>query len=640
MWNFKVDKACYQLNLSRTQKSEFEDTWNAAEQYYNNSVYRSRQWNPSILVSPTVSKRGFDNNIPDLIASQIAWIMSRPFEVQTEPLGDKGDMPRIITARTCEEFLHYYKSGPDFDVLLRDIITRMDCYNFCAVYDYWDERAKMPACRIFDHRDVFIDPLATAQPNMPGGPRWMAIGRMMHRDEVENRYGADKLNDLTSGRILTKDVSDQENEAYTAYSELYEVIEWFGIDETEETISEEETESIVLGELNILFDTGTVDIDEFVNHLKAVESGDKYMVERAATIDVSVRDINTAITLMAQAGFGEEAQLYLAWREAHLGLYDEEEPGGTRPKFRGGIYHAEFQFGTKEPLLEPAALEFPHYEIPISVFRSRIPTTPGIFGFGMMSQVLSLQSDIEKWEHCEYTFAQAQARKNIALNLDALDPGWVEQLGLKGILDTIQQGFQTIFTRGMAGKEAIHAVDYGNFSMDVRRIIDYKRYRISEIIGPTPVMRGQASGEMSGKQVEIRTESASMPVQDVLNLIESPIQKTFYRMNTNVIAYADLEKIEEISGSEAAQAMDYVRQTLPDYKCAVRVNLGNAFPNNREFMINFGLGLVQTGLIDPVEWGEKINSPFKIRAPQMPQGQVPPNTGSPPAPTQIQGAMT
>jgi hypothetical protein len=131
-----------------------------------------------------------------------------------------------------------------------------------------------------------------------------------------------------------------------------------------------------------------------------------------------------------------------------------------------------------------------------------------------------------------------------------------------------------------------------------------------------------------------------MPVQDVLNLIESPIQKTFYRMNTNVIAYADLEKIEEISGSEAAQAMDYVRQTLPDYKCAVRVNLGNAFPNNREFMINFGLGLVQTGLIDPVEWGEKINSPFKIRAPQMPQGQVPPNTGSPPAPTQIQGAMT
>lgn len=644
MWNISVNKASEQIMLSRGQKNAYESTWDAFEKYYNGTVYQSREWDPRYLVSPNRTSRAFDNTIPDLITAQIAWVMSRPFEVQMNPLGDKGDIGRIMATKAVEEYVHYWKSQADFSHLLREIVLRMDCFNFCAVLDYWDEAKGMPGCRVFTHNDTFIDPLAMNQVNMDGGPRWIGLARLLHKDEARNRYG-DKAIDLVAGRIITKDPDEANADPYASYSDLYEIIEWFGIDEEEIEITSEETEKIVNAELDALFADQPVEIDPYLNHLKAVEFGDQYVMR--LTKDMSgeeQEDIEGAVQTLSMMGRADIIEDFMAWREAHAELYDEESPGGTRPKYPGGVYHCEFQFGGSGFLKEPEALEYPHYEIPVSIFRGRMNTTPGLFGNAGNAQVLALQCDVEKWEQTEYTFARAQARKNIAINRDALDPAWVKEIGLAGVLQRIQRGFETIYTSGSArASDAVHAIDVGNFSIDVRRLIDYKRFRMQEIIGPTPWMRGDVGNEASGKQVAIRQESGAVPMNDILNMIESPIQATFQRIATNVLAAATLEKVAEISGEQAAEAVDYIRQTLPDYACAASVNLGNAFPNDKQFLINFGLMLVQSGMLDAEVWGEKINSPFPIHNPMMPGaapgGTPPPNTGSPPAPQQIQGMV-
>jgi hypothetical protein len=124
------------------------------------------------------------------------------------------------------------------------------------------------------------------------------------------------------------------------------------------------------------------------------------------------------------------------------------------------------------------------------------------------------------------------------------------------------------------------------------------------------------------------------------------MQKTMERMVANLLAYGDIDKIADVAGQERAQAIAAIRDEnspyyIPDFRCMVKVNMGNTFPTDTQFLINFGMTAVQLGILDPKEFEEKVGSPFNLErpAPQGMPGAPGPGQGSPPAPQQIQGIM-
>lgn len=647
--------------------------WAVSEEYFNNGILGYRDYDPRKLLNYRLERWGIDNLIPEAVRTYGAWVLSRPFELKITPMGESGDQVRYLAASGVQKFMEYYKAKPEFKEDIRMIAIRMKLFNMVGQLDYWDSMRQKPCSRIIDHHDIFVDPTAKNGVNLIGGPRWVAIRVLLNKDEAINRYGAAKVDDMTPGLLIDEDEATRpQNERKAPWDHLYEVLEWYGMDETEVRIEEAETQAVALEEINAALDGTFQGPDPDIDHQQAIDYGDSLMITYATEYGaelpedlegemVALEDgteipalLHYAIYALADMGMGAVVEGYMMWRSTHKEFLDDGDAGGTEPKYPGYIYKTEFQYskaGEKDPLAEPETLDYPHYQIPVSLFRSHLNTRPGLFGHGPMSEVLSLQNDIEYWERTQQDFAHYQARPPFFMDIDYLHPDQRKAMGgLKKIVERIREGMYVFFTKGktVSKGRAVepHFAKIGQFSIDVLRLLEYKRYRLQEIIGPTPVLRGDVGNEASGKQVAIRTQSAAVPINDTLTLIESPMQKTMERMVANLLAYGDIVKLAQIAGQERAQAIQAIRDEnspyyIPDFRCMVAVNMGNTFPTDTQFLINFGMTAVQAGILDPKEFEEKVGSPFKLQQPppQGAPGAPGPGQGSPPAPQQIKGIM-
>ena len=647
--------------------------WGATEKYYNGGILGSRDYDPTKLLTRKVGQWGIDNIIPDAMRAYSAWVLSRPFQVAVSPMGDDGNPIRYLTANCIQKCMDYYKAQPDFRDDLRQIAIRMKLFNFVGQVDYWDDLRKRPASRIIDHNDLFIDPTATNGVNLVGGPKFVSLRVLLTKDEAVNRYGESRVESMKTGLIIDHERdTNRENKPADSYDDLYEIIEWYGIDETHVRIEEARTQETALAEINAALAGNFQGPDPDIDHQQAIDYGDsllvtyagQYVGEPPAEIAKEGKDATALISWAANSlvdmGMGEMVQAYMTWRNAHQSFLDNGDAGGMEPKYPGYVYRAEFQYGGNEDgkdelLVEPETLEYPHFQIPVSIYRAHIGTEPGLLCYGPMAQIMPIQNKTEYWQKCQEDFAHYQSRPNMFVDIHALDKKQLTAIGgLDKVVERIREGMYVFFTNNQKGVNSEpHFANPGNFSFQVLQLLEYYRYRIQEIIGPTPIMRGEASGEASGKQVAIRQQSAAVPVNDVLNLIESPQQMVMYRMATNILAFGDIGEIAQIAGVEHAQAVQMIRDPespdhIPDFRMMVKVNLGNGFPTDHEFLINFGVSMMQLGLADPTEVGEKIQSPIKLRAPQpvMPgqpgqPGQAPgaagPGQASPPAPVPIRG---
>jgi len=627
MHNWNIEEAVYQISLSRRKKQSLVPWWSAAEQYFNNTILDTREYDPSKLLSPRVKKRwGIDNLIPDAVRAYAAWVVSSSFDVMVEPLGDVSDQVRFIAARTLLEQIEFYRKQPQFTQLIRDIAIRTKLFNIVAQVDGWDDKLDEPYSRLVTHNDLFIDPTAWGNVNESNGPRWIAIKYMLSADEVIGRYGS--LKGLEPG-IISRAPSDDSRDDETpdeAFHNKYEIYEWMGIDESEVEISEDEMQSIVIGELQGIQNGTFMGPDPDINHADAIAYGDLTIISSIEDQFPDVRiegvtpeeEIMEALQFLASIGNGQIAEAYSQWRMSHQEFIDAGQPGGTRPKYPGYIYHADFQIGQDEPLIGPEVCDYPHFQLPVSVYRSHM-NTGGLFGLGAMPEVLALQQDLEWWHKCEMDHAHYSARPPFMIDTDILDPRYRKSGGMQKLVNGIRKGFDIIYLRGAKLGAEPHFANVGTFSVDVRRIIDYIRYRIQEVIGPTPILRGNVSGEASGKQVAMRQESAAKPITDTLSIIEGPLQKHFERMVLNILEFSPIEKIEQISGPEGAAAIAHIRENLPDFRCSVSVDLGTGMPTDWHSKMNIGMMLLQMGLADPKELGEKLNLPFSLNLP-APEG--------------------
>lgn len=664
MWT-DAQKAREDINSCLDIKRPYRSMWDAAEEYYNGTILSTRDYDPTKLIGKKSLRWGLDNLIPDAMRAFSAWVLSRPFQVHVSPMGEDGNPVRFLTANCIQKCMDFYKSQPDFRDDLRQLAIRMKLFNMVAQLDYWDDLRKRPASRIIDHNDIFIDPSAINGVNLVGGPKFVAVRVLMSKDEAVNKYGEAKVEDMKKGLL-----ADFDNERTTPerkadiYDDLYEIIEWYGIDETHVRIEEARTQETALTEINASLAGNFQGPDPDIDHQQAIDYGDSLLVTYATqyvgeppdSLPSKKKDEGQlfvwAANSLVDIGMGEMVQAYMTWRQSHQEFIAEGDAGGMEPKYPGYVYRTEFQFGGNDELLvEPEVLDYPHFQIPISIYRAHIGTQPGLFTHGPMAEVLAIQNDVEYWEKCQKDFAHYQSRPNMFVDIDALDRKQVEAIGgLDKVINKIREGMYVFFTRNQKGVNSEpHFSNPGTFSFDVIRLLEYKRYRIQEIIGPTPIMRGEASGEASGKQVQIRQASAGVPINDVLNLIESPQQMLMHRMAANILAYGDIGEIAQIAGVERAQAVQAIRDPqspayIPDFRMMVKVNLGNGFPTDHEFLINFGVAMMERGLADPAEVGEIIQSPIKLRAPQMPEGApgtapgaAGPGQASPPAPQPIRG---
>jgi len=640
MDNWTIDEAVYQINLSRKQKQPLLVWWQAAEQYFDNTILNTREFRPDKLISAKVKDRwGIDNLVPDSVRAYAAWVVASSFEVTVDPLGDRNDQIRFITARTILEQLEFYRKQPQFTQLIREIAIRTKLFNFVAQIDGWDDKRDEPYSRLVTHNDIFLDPTAWGNVNESNGPRWVVVKYRLSADEVIGRYGS--LEGLRKG-IISRDEVDTptiQKGSEEAFRNLYEVYEWFGIDESEVTIPEEEMQAVVFEELKAVQMGAFTEPDPDTNHAQAIEYGDSILMDTiqnqfpGVVIDGGTPDeeFRSMMEFLATVGNGQLADAYIQWRMSHQAFLDNGIPGGTRPKYPGYIYHVDFQVGAEGPLRGPEVCDYPHYQLPVSIYRSHM-NTGGLFGLGAMAEVLSLQQKLEWWQKCEMDHAHYSARPPFIIDMDILDSRYRAPGGMQGLIKGIKEGFNIIRVRGVQRGNEPHFANVGTFSVDVRRIIDYIRYRIQQIIGPTQTMRGEVSGEVSGKAFAMRQESAAKPTIDTLSIIEGPLQKHFERMALNILEFSPIEKIEEISGPEGAAAIEWVRENMPDFRCVVNVDLGTGMPTDWVSKAQWGMMAIQSGA-DPKLVGEWLKSPIPLGPPPGAMQPGAPGGGQPaPAP--------
>lgn len=619
MYDWNIHDAVYQIGLSRQQKNKLLKWWNAADQYFNNTILDSRGYDPEYLLKSTSRKRwGIDNLIPDAVRAFAAWVINSSFDVLVEALGDKTDEARFIAARVLQEQIEFYRNQPQFKQMIREIAIRTKLFNIVGQIDGWDDKRDEPYSRLVTHNDIFIDSTAWGNVNEPNGPRWIAVKYMLSPDEVIGRYGS--LRDLQPG-LLSHSGADKPSsggEVYDAFHNMYEIIEWFGIDETELAVSEDEMQEIVLGELEALRAGTFAGPDENVDHQAAIDYGALVLVSSLEEqFKVELETVQDALRFLAESGYGTLADQYMQWQMSHQQFLDAGDAGGTRSKYPGYVYHVDFQIGMDEPLLGPEVMDYPHYQLPVSIYRGHM-NTGGLFGMGAMAEVMSLQQDLEWWHKCMMDHAHYAARPPFLVDLDILDTKYRTADGLKKLVKNLEYGHKIFWLRGAKNGLEPRFAMIGAFSWDVMRIIEYIRLRIQEVIGPTPVLRGQVSGEASGKHIQIRQEAAAKPITDTLSMIEGPLQKHLERTVLNILEFSPIEKIEQISGQEGAMAIQYVRDYLDDFRCAVKVDLGTGMPTDWFTKANLGMSLLESGLGDPKLIGEWLKLPIPLSMPQMP----------------------
>lgn len=625
MDDITTTKAMEMIRNSYTLKSDLASTWAYADEYYNNKINTINNFgqDPTRLANWDLSTDHIENIIPHLMRTYAAWVVNQPFDILASPQGSKNDYFNLVVANTVQDCLEYYSTRPKFSADLREIAIRMKLYNAVAQVDYYDFLNERPASRLVPHTDIHFDPTAIAPVNEVGGPRSIAIRLLLTPDEAINRYGRNKVAGMQRGLVSPfEEASDPKSEYPNYYGHMYDVYEWYGYDYTLVPVPAQETQDIVTKELSAWMGDDPVSVDPDIDHELAVREGIKLMYVMLKEEPASDVSLETTLYRLSEVGMGRLADILATWAQEHNAFLEEGDAGGSRPKYSDFVYRAEMQYGNDDWLKEPRELDYPHGQIPVSFYRNHI-TTDGLFGAGPFTEVINIHRRLDKYKENQYTYVDMASSPPFIIDLDLMHPGYADSMMRKGILSTLKAGLKPIFTRSSASpgaKEPSYA-KMPPMSYDVYRVIEYLEYKIQEIIGPTKVMRGDVSGEVSGKAFSMRQQAAAKPVADVLLQIEGPMQQHIQRMASIIMEYLPYEKIANISGQEGAEAIQQFRDRGEVPECAVLVRFGRGMPTDWETKNAWGMQMLEIGAMDIEAYGKLINSPADLNQPPPPPSQ-------------------
>jgi hypothetical protein len=628
MYDPTIVRCREQLDFSVGQKKQHAPNWRAASLYFNNDILDRRGYDPKYLAYDSLGRQargrgrwGIDNHIPDNVRARIAYASVAPFNIEMHSLAPSEDPISHEAVNAIYKCVMHELENKEFDRVKRDIITRATLFNMVGVLDWWnnDRYDPGPSYRVISHDDLFFDPTASAPVNEQGGPRWVCIRRMLSEDEKRMRYGNVPLRTGFTGYEKTE-MTESEDIGWRDYENQYEIYEWYGINEMETTIPSDEMEVMVIDEVNALFDGTLLELNPDINHRKAVEIGDELMRGYALSMfpDADNKDfvrIEGIMRALSEGGLGSYADMYINWRGAQIDMTAEDE-GGTRPKYEGYVYRCEFQVGHDEWLVSPTALDFPHYQIPVSLFWTHKPTQT-LWGKGIMSEVIGHQEWIEWWQKCHEDYSNYAARPPFLIDTGSLDPPARTDETKMQVKEALVRGFRILWMKLTSSKVPFEPkfATIGQFSPDVPRLVEYHRFRIKEILGPVPALTGNVSGETSGRAFGMRMQAAGTPVNDMLSINEGPLEAFVKRMSMNVFEYGDLYKVENIAGTAGADAIEILRQQVEeqgyDFRYTVQVDLGSGVPRDFYSLVSFGQAFAAN--IDMEEFGRVINSPVKLR---------------------------
>lgn len=628
-WNHS--DAMYQLRLCRHVKDDLRTWWKAAQHYWDNDFVGERSYDPEVLLSRKVIERwGIDNIIPYAMRVREANIMVQPLTIRVEPYGASDDMLMVEAANGLDDMVHYFNNRPEANRGLREIIRRMSLFNAVAEVDWYsqDEFKEGPKIRVIPHHDIFMDINAIEGVNEINGPRWISLRYRLTPDEAELMF---------PGKSLDYGIkSEKANDAYEKqkYDDRAEIYEWFGIDESRKQISDADAEATVLNQLSTLMSGGDIDPHRDEDHEFAIKYAQAWVINEVQEMTGRKLDKETAyldaINVMVDSGMGEVAQVVDYLVNTHQAFIDEGIDGGTEPVYPGSVYRVVFQHGIAEPVVEPEVLEYPHAQIPVSFYRAHCGTRR-LFSKGFMTEVLTLQAELEWWEKAEIDLANIVCRPPMTMPIDLMDKN-LDASGRKKLISDIKKGFHILWTRVANYQKGVQPefVNVGGQQAlaHCHLKIEQKRQRIFEIIGSTAVLRGESpvGAEASGKRVQIQQAAAARPLNDTLALIEAPRQKREERVVSNILHYASYEIMESVAGMQRAQAIMQVREAFPAYRPIVKVDFGFGAPTDWYSQKEIMDPIFFAGLMSGEEYSERLNLAFKIETPQPAPAQNPGQT--------------
>jgi hypothetical protein len=375
--------------------------------------------------------------------------------------------------------------------------------------------------------------------------------------------------------------------------------------------------------LNQLFAKQDIAPENDEDHDFAIKYSKAWLIKEAEDIigtELEGEDnYRQAQNALVDAGMGNVAQVVDNMVQVHQAFIDDGMEGGTEPVYPGSIYRAVFQHGQDEPIEGPELYDYQHGQLPVSFYRAHVGSRR-LFTKGIMTEVLTLQAELEWWEKARMDITNIAGRPPIAIPMDLLEKR-MSKKDRKNLISDIKAGFAVIWTsvsNYQRGAQPAFIPMGGGFNLQVlNETIDEKRRRIFEIIGATAVTRGESpvGAEASGKRVQIQQAAAARPINDALALIETPKQKRFERMVMNILQYASYELMESITGRERAGAIMQVREAFPGYRPIVKVDFGFGMPTDWYSRMQILSPFMMNGLIDPEEFSEIMNLGVKLKAP-------------------------
>jgi len=618
-WN--IENATFQVNLCRQVKDELYTWWNAAQHYWDSEWSGERAYDPEVLLSrKTIDRWGVDNIIPYAMQVREANIMAQPLSIKVEPYGDASDMTMLLCANGLDDLLHYFENRPESNRLTREVVRRMSLFNAVAEVDWYDtdKFKEGPKIRVIPHDDIFMDINAIGNFNEINGPRWCAVRYRLTDDEVENMF---------PGKVLEKGVSSRkQDESYREgyHDDRSEIYEWFGVDESRKQISDADAEASTLNQIAAVLNQSDPQIQQDDDHDFAIKYAQAWLMAQAEeATGQEFEDYYTAQTALAEMGAVSIVEAVVALTEVHQQFIDDGVNGGTEPVYPGSIYRAVFQHGQKDPIVAPELYGYAHGQIPVSFYRAH-QGSRRLFSRGMMTQVLTLQAELEWWEKARMDITNIAGRPPMIVPIDLMAKR-LDASGRKKLVEEIKRGFAVLWTsvaNYQKNAQPAFATMGGGFNLAILNdIIDEKRQRMFEIMGATAITRGQAplGAEASGKRVQIQQAAAARPLNDTLAMIESPRQKRCERMVMNMLQHTSYELMQSITGMQRAQAIMQVRESFPEYRPIVKVDFGHGMPTDWFSKYQIYLPMFMAGALTGEQFAEEMNLGIKLNdIPQAP----------------------
>lgn len=632
MFDFNVKKGSAAIERCRQEKMRLRDIWVKSEAYYSNQATTTMWQDYTKLIGEHYIGWDNDNQIPDAVRVWLSTVYNSSLEIGGE--APYNDPLANLAAEAVVDYLRAWRKEPQFNRDLLDISLRMLLYNAVAQIDFYDRYANAPhgnlGARIIPHNDFYCEEGSYGPINDPDGPRWVAYRLFLTKDEVINRYGAEKVNELKHGPLSISDANSSQVRA-DVFDDRYEIIEFWGKDNTLEDVTRSETEMSVGEQFRDALKGEPKEVEAWEDHAASIEVLNEFLIVLATGEEEDEVELSVAVARLEAPGTSQYLEAYTAVRTQHEQFIQAGNPGGRKEKYFGGIYRAEFQEGDAEPLRGPEASPYQHGQIPVS-FYQRHRGISTYWTRGVMAEALPIQQEIEFWMNRRKRFGHIKAEPPLALWKDAFEK---QNIPTSNILAALERGRAVFEMRTPVGTGPLPLptfVDVGRWDWNVDQIIQDLRQRMFRLFGATEEMRGEAPGaEASGRHIELKMEAGSRHVTFTLALIESPLQRHFQRLSNLVINSVPLERIASVCGPEKMAALQAVRESGQPFEMRITLDLGRGMPQDfaNKYQIYFNLLSMQ--IITPQEFAERTGIPFTPAPPPPPEaaGEQANNQGGP-----------